>query len=254
MMMPWQPTVTPAAPLAHASFHHTPTPNHLILNMINTCQEPPGQRNVGNHQREETLCYPCTRVCDIPFPCFSAINETLVSKQHGNTAQFITSSLRPAAFCCAGAIKTSMLLANADIIRTVGHTLRAVLPFQQSSPPLVLDPVCILMSGHALLKGESTAQPMLFLSHCCESRKCRFIADKDILDREYDACFARAVLTQPASHTCQGQAHGIWPWLAHHRCRECCCCCYCCHYLCIHKITAMCKSLVQHDMNIKILF
>jgi hypothetical protein len=68
MMMPWQPMVMPAAPLAHVPFHHTSTPNHLILNMINTCREPPGQRDVRNRRGEETLCRLCTRVCDIRSP------------------------------------------------------------------------------------------------------------------------------------------------------------------------------------------
>jgi hypothetical protein len=58
MTMPWQPMVTPAAPLAHVPFHHTSTPNHLILNMINTCREPPGQRDVGNRQGKEMLRRP----------------------------------------------------------------------------------------------------------------------------------------------------------------------------------------------------
>lgn len=55
------------------------------------------------------------------------------------------------------------MLANADIIRTVGHTLKALLPSSQQSPPspqsppLVLDPVCVSTSGHALLDPQNDA-------------------------------------------------------------------------------------------------
>jgi len=56
-----------------------------------------------------------------------------------------------------GAIKTGML-ANADIIRSVAHTLKALLPPpQQSAPSLVVDPVCVSTSGHTLLDSQNEA-------------------------------------------------------------------------------------------------
>ena len=49
------------------------------------------------------------------------------------------------------AIKTGML-ANADIVRAVAHTLKAL----PSPPPsLVVDPVCVSTSGHTLLEHEA---------------------------------------------------------------------------------------------------
>jgi hydroxymethylpyrimidine/phosphomethylpyrimidine kinase / thiaminase len=58
------------------------------------------------------------------------------------------------------AIKTGML-ANADIIHTVAHTLKALLPSQKSPPLLVLDPVCVSTSGHALLNSQNDALDVL---------------------------------------------------------------------------------------------
>jgi len=58
------------------------------------------------------------------------------------------------------AIKTGML-ANADIIHTVAHTLKALLPYRKSPPSLVLDPVCVSTSGHALLDSQNEALDVL---------------------------------------------------------------------------------------------
>lgn len=48
------------------------------------------------------------------------------------------------------AIKTGML-ANADVVRAIAHTLKAL----PSPPPLVIDPVCVSTSGHTLLEHDA---------------------------------------------------------------------------------------------------
>jgi hydroxymethylpyrimidine/phosphomethylpyrimidine kinase len=48
------------------------------------------------------------------------------------------------------AIKTGML-ANADVVRAVARTLKLTPPSRRRPPIMVLDPVCVSTSGHALL-------------------------------------------------------------------------------------------------------
>jgi len=176
------------------------------------------------------------------------------------------------------AIKTGML-ANADIIRTVGHTLKALLPSQQSPPSLVLDPVCVSTSGHALLDSQSEAldvfiEELLPLATVltpntaeaealllCQRQSRRAVGETETADsspikissiedmvrasRELCALGPRAVLVkgghvahsgsdvEAAAATIAATTKDDPP---------------------VHKITPVCEGLVQHGVNMEILF
>ncbi|KAN0107573.1 Ribokinase-like protein [Russula decolorans] len=179
------------------------------------------------------------------------------------------------------AIKTGML-ANADIIRTVGHTLKALLPSQQSSPSLVLDPVCVSTSGHALLDSQNEALDVLIeellplatvltpntaeaeallLRHrqsrralgeteSADSSRIKISSIEDMVraSRELCALGPRAVLVK-GGHVAHGglriadveAAAAAIAVTTKDDPRT-------------HKITAVCEGLVQHDVNMEILF
>lgn len=179
------------------------------------------------------------------------------------------------------AIKTGML-ANADIIRTVGHTLKALLPTQQSPPSLVLDPVCVSTSGHALLDPQNEALDVLIeellplatvltpntaeaeallLRHSQSRRavgetesadssqiKISSIEDMVRASRELCALGPRAVLVKGGHVAHDGlriadvEAAAVAIAATTKDDPR------------VHKITAVCDGLVKHDVNMEILF
>lgn len=181
------------------------------------------------------------------------------------------------------AIKTGML-ANADIIRTVGHTLRALLPSRQSVPPLVLDPVCMSTSGHALLDSQIEALDVLIeellplatvltpnteeaeallLRHRQSRRavgetetkdssriKISSIEDMVRASRELCALGPRAVLLKGGHVAHAGRGLRI----ADVEAAAAAIAATTKDDLRVHKITAVCEGLVQHDVNTEILF
>jgi hydroxymethylpyrimidine/phosphomethylpyrimidine kinase / thiaminase len=175
------------------------------------------------------------------------------------------------------------MLANADIIRTVGHTLKALLPSQPSPPSLVLDPVCVSTSGHALLDSQdealdvlieellplttlltpNTAEAEALLLRQRQSRravgetetaadssriKISSIEDMVRASRELCALGPRAVLVK-GGHVAHGglriadveAAAATIAATTKDDPR-------------VHKITAVCEGLLQHDVNAEILF
>ncbi|KAH9972904.1 Ribokinase-like protein [Russula compacta] len=126
-------------------------------------------------------------------------------------------------------IKTGML-ANADIVRAVAHTLKAL----PSPPPsLVIDPVCISTSGHTLLEHEAlgtlvaellplaaaltpnTSEAALLLQHRPQSRRAgaweangqiASVEDMVRASRELCALGPRAVLLK-GGHRAHGDTH-----------------------------------------------
>jgi hydroxymethylpyrimidine/phosphomethylpyrimidine kinase / thiaminase len=181
------------------------------------------------------------------------------------------------------AIKTGML-ANADIIRAVGHTLRALLPSRQSLLPLVLDPVCMSTSGHALLDSQNEALDVLIeellplvtvltpnteeaealLLRQRQSRraveetetadlsriKISSIEDMVRASRELCALGPRAVLLKGGHVAHAGRGLRI----ADVEAAAAAIAATTKDYLRVHKITAVCEGLLQHDVNMEILF
>jgi hydroxymethylpyrimidine/phosphomethylpyrimidine kinase / thiaminase len=182
------------------------------------------------------------------------------------------------------AIKTGML-ANADIIRTVGHTLRALLPSRELPPPfLVLDPVCVSTSGHTLLDSQNEALDVLIEellplatvltpnaeeaealllrqrqsrravgeTETADSSRIKISSIEDMVraSRELCALGPRAVLVK-GGHVAHGglriadvdaAAAAIAAITTKNDPRR------------VHKITAVCEGLVQHDVNMEILY
>jgi len=182
------------------------------------------------------------------------------------------------------------MLANADIIRTVGHTLKALLPSQQPPPSLVLDPVCLSTSGHALLDSQNdsaagalealieellplatvltpnTAEAEALLLRQRQSRraiagtetstadssriKISSIEDMVRVSRELCALGPRAVLVK-GGHVAHGgmriadvEAAAAAAAIAASTKND----------PRVHKITTVCEGVVQHDVNMEILF
>jgi hydroxymethylpyrimidine/phosphomethylpyrimidine kinase len=182
------------------------------------------------------------------------------------------------------AIKTGML-ANADIIRTVGRTLKAILPSQQPPPSLVLDPVCVSTSGHALLDAQNEALDVLIEellplatvltpnkaeaealllrqrqsrrraageTETADSSRIKIISSiEDMVraSRELCALGPRAVLVK-GGHV----AHGGGLRVADVDAAAAAIAATTKDDPRVHKITAVCKGLVQHDVNMEILF
>ena len=179
------------------------------------------------------------------------------------------------------AIKTGML-ANADIIRTVGHNLRALLPSQQPQPSLVLDPVCVSTSGHALLDSQNEAldvfieellplatvlTPNTAEAEALLLRQRRAVGETETADssrvkiissiedmvrasRELCALGPRAVLVK-GGHVAHGglriaDVEAAAAAIAATATKK--------DDLRVHRIKAVCESLVQHDVNMEILF
>lgn len=169
------------------------------------------------------------------------------------------------------------MLANADIIRTVGHTLKALLPSQQSPPSIVLDPVCMSTSGHALLDSQNEALDVLIeellplatvltpntteaealLLRCAagisetiaNSLRIKISSIEDMVRASRSLCALgpRAVLIK-GGHVAQGlrvadveAAAASIATTTKNGPR-------------VHKITVLCESLIQHDVNMEILF
>ena len=192
------------------------------------------------------------------------------------------------------------MLANADIIRTVGHTLKeALLPSQQSeSPPslvVVLDPVCVSTSGHALLDSQNDSEALDVLieellplttvltpntteaealllrvrSQRHQSRKTEKMADsssprvnfkissiEDMVraSRELCALGPRAVLVK-GGHVAHGDGDGDGLRVADVEAAAAAIAATTTKDdLRVQKITAVCEGLVQHDVNMEILF
>jgi hydroxymethylpyrimidine/phosphomethylpyrimidine kinase len=170
------------------------------------------------------------------------------------------------------------MLANVDIIRTVGHILKALLPFQQSPPSLVLDPVCVSTSGHALLDSQNEALGVLIeellplatvltpntaeaealllrqrQSRCAAGEtetadsspmKISSIEDMVRASRELCALGPRAVLVK-GGHVAHGGLRIADVEAAAATTQD---------DPRVHKITTACEGLVQHDVNMEILF
>jgi len=179
------------------------------------------------------------------------------------------------------AIKTGML-ANADIIRTVGHTLKALLPPQKSPPSLVLDPVCVSTSGHALLDSQNEALDVLIeeliplatvltpntaeaealllrqrQSHravgeteTADSLRIKISSIEDMVraSRELCALGPRAVLVK-GGHVAHGSLR-----IADVEAAAAAIAATTKDDPRVHKIAAVCEGLVQHDANMEILF
>lgn len=178
------------------------------------------------------------------------------------------------------------MLANADIIRTVGRTLKSTLPSQQPPPPLVLDPVCVSTSGHALLDAQNEALDVLIevllplttvltpnkaeaealllrqrqsrrraageteAADSSQQMEISSIEDMVRASRELCALGPRAVLVK-GGHV----AHGL------RRNADVEAAAVAAAIAAttkddprVHKITAVCEGLVRHDVNMEILF
>ena len=183
------------------------------------------------------------------------------------------------------AIKIGML-ANADIIRTVGHTLRALLSTSKSPPPpLVLDPVCVSTSGHALLDSQNDSEALDVLieellplttvltpnttesealllrqrqSHRAVGDSSRMkikissIEDMVRASRELCALGPRAVLVK-GGHVAHGSGGSSLRMADVEAAAAAIAATSTKDDLRVHKITAVCEGLVQHDVNMEIL-
>lgn len=181
------------------------------------------------------------------------------------------------------AIKTGML-ANADVIRTVGHTLKALLPSRQPPPSLVLDPVCVSTSGHALLDSKNEAldvlieellplvtvltpnteeaEALLFRqrqsrravgeTETADSSRIKISTIEDMVraSRKLCALGPRAVLVK-GGHVAHGglriaDVDAAAAAIAATTTKD--------EPPRVHRITAVCEGLVQHDVNMEILY
>ena len=180
------------------------------------------------------------------------------------------------------------MLANADIIRTVGRTLKAILPSKQPPPSLVLDPVCVSTSGHALLDAQNDSEALDVLIEELlplatvltpnkaeaeglllrqrRSRRRRAAGETETADssqilqissiedmvrasRELCALGPRAVLVK-GGHVARDGLRDV----ADVEAAAAAIAATTKDDPRVHKITAVCKGLVQHDVNMEILF
>ena len=181
------------------------------------------------------------------------------------------------------------MLANADIIRTIGHTLKALLQSQQPPPPLVLDPVCVSTSCHALLESQNEALDVLIeellplatvlTPNTTEAealllrqrqsaravgetetaddpsrtiKKISSIEDMVRASRELCALGPRAVLVKGGHVAHAGGGGGLR--IADVEAAAAAIAASAKGDLRVHRISAVCEGLVQHDVNMEILF